>query len=84
MAPARPRAAAIRYEAGEDVAPKVIAKGEGLVAERIVAIAREHDIPIHHDPTVVRALLDVELDQHIPGELYLAVAQVLAFLYRLR
>ena len=78
----RSRAAALSYHPAQDAAPRVVAKGEGHLAERIIALAREHRVPIHHDPTVVRALLEVEIDGLVPPELYLAVAQVLTFLYR--
>jgi flagellar biosynthesis protein len=76
------RAAALRYDRDESPAPRVVARGDGLLAERILAIAREHDIPIHQDPALVEVLSQLDLDEQIPPTLYLAIAEVLAFLYR--
>ncbi len=64
-------------------APTVSAKGWGLVGERIIARARELGIPVREDRFLCAALAQVPLDEEIPEELYLAVAQVLAFVYRL-
>ena len=76
------RAAALRYDRDESPAPRVVACGDGLLAERILAIAREHNIPIHQDPALVNVLAQLDLDEQIPPALYLAIAEVLAFLYR--
>jgi len=76
------RAAALRYDRGESPAPRVVARGDGPIAERILAIAREHNIPIHQDPALVNVLSQLDLDEQIPPALYLAIAEVLAFLYR--
>lgn len=62
-------------------APRITAKGTGLTAERILELAREHDIPLHEDPALVNLLSQVDLGQEIPPALYLAVAQVIAFAY---
>lgn len=75
-------ASALSYEFGVDPAPRVVAQGQGLVAERIVEVARAHGVPIHHDPVIARVLQAVDLNDHVPQELYLAVAQILTFLYR--
>lgn len=77
------KAVAIRYQASEDAAPKVIAKGQGRLAERILEIAREEGIHIQDDPDLVGLLAKLDLDSPIPEELYKAVAEVLAFVYRL-
>jgi flagellar biosynthesis protein FlhB len=78
-------AVAINYHSEEMTAPKVLAKGAHHVAERIVAIARENDIPVIQNIPVARALYrTVEVDQEIPPELYTAIAEVLAFVYRQR
>lgn len=79
----RRRAVALRYDAEQERAPKVVAKGAGLVAEQIIALAKEHGIHIHEDPNLVTILAKLDLDTEIPEELYHAVAQVLAFVYRL-
>lgn len=80
----RPQAVALRYDSQRDNAPKVIAKGQGRWAKQIVRIARQHYVPIHHDPQLVRVLSHLRLDQEIPPQLYQAVAAVLAFLYRVQ
>ena len=66
-----------------DAAPRVVAKGKGLVAEEIIARAREHGIFVHESPELVALLTQVDIDEHIPPQLYLAVAELLAWLYRL-
>lgn len=60
-------------------APRVVAKGGGVVAQRIVETAREHEVPLEEDPALAAALARVELGREIPRELYVAVAHVLAF-----
>lgn len=66
-----------------DAAPRVVAKGKGLVAEEIIARAREHGVYVHESPELVALLTQVDIDEHIPPQLYLAVAELLAWLYRL-
>jgi flagellar biosynthesis protein len=78
----RRRAAALRYVAGETAAPEVVASGEGHLAEKIIAMAREHGIPIHESPDLVRLLTQLPPESAIPVELYRAVAEVIAFLLR--
>lgn len=62
-------------------APKVTAKGEGEIADRIERIARENEIPLYEDPILAQVLSQVELGEEIPRPLYIAVAEVLAFTY---
>jgi len=81
--PHRQRAVALRYRPGEDEAPVVVAKGKGFIAEKIIAIAEKHDIPLYQDPDLVEILSAVDLSAAIPPELYQAVAEVLAFVYRM-
>lgn len=64
-------------------APKVVAKGRGLVAQAIIERAKQHGIFVHESEDLVGLLMKVELDQQIPPQLYLAVAELLAWLYRL-
>jgi len=64
-------------------APKVVAKGRGLVAEAIIARARAAGVYVHDSPELVGLLMQVDLDRHIPPQLYVAVAEVLAWIYRL-
>lgn len=74
-------AAAIRYNGSTDVAPKVTAKGRGVVAEKIIALAKKNDIPIKNDPALVQILCKLEIDEQIPENLYKAVAEILAYVY---
>nr|WP_024821696.1 EscU/YscU/HrcU family type III secretion system export apparatus switch protein [Aminobacterium mobile] len=76
-------AAALSYIPQEDEAPKVVASGEGFVAQNIIKLAREANVPIVEDVALISALMTLELGEEIPVELYEAVAQVLAFLYQL-
>jgi flagellar biosynthesis protein len=66
-----------------DAAPRVVAKGKGLVAEEIIARAREHGVFVHESPELVALLTQVDIDQHIPPQLYQAIAELLAWLYRI-
>ncbi len=66
-----------------DAAPRVVARGKGLIAEQIIARAREHGVYVHESPELVALLTQVDIDQHIPPQLYLAVAELLAWLYRI-
>jgi flagellar biosynthesis protein len=80
--PNRQLAVALAYRSG-DTAPKVVASGRGLIAQAIIERAREHGVSVHESEELVAMLMQVELDQHIPPVLYLAVAELLAWLYRL-
>lgn len=79
----RRRAVALRYEPGSDAAPEVTAKGAGLVADRIVELAKVHGVPIHRDPDLAALLAKVDTGTQIPEHLYRAIAEVLAFVYRI-
>ncbi|MGN6668863.1 MAG: EscU/YscU/HrcU family type III secretion system export apparatus switch protein [Trinickia sp.] len=80
----RKSAAALAYDAkGGDKAPRVVAKGYGLVAEMIIQRAQEAGLYVHRAPEMVSLLMQVDLDSRIPPELYQAVAELLAWLYRL-
>ncbi len=80
--PEKPRrASALRYEGSG--APKVTATGRGLVADRIVEVARENGIPVREDPALAEALASLELDTEIPQDLYTAVAEAIAWAYTL-
>ena len=76
-------AVALRYKKS-DAAPRVIAKGSDLIAELIVEIAREHGVHIAHDPLLVQTLMGFEMGDYIPEEVYEVVAQLLAFVYKLK
>jgi flagellar biosynthesis protein len=73
-------AVALKYSPG-DAAPVVTAKGRGLIAEEIISRAREHGIYVHESAELVALLSQVDLDDHIPPALYVAVAELLAWLY---
>jgi flagellar biosynthesis protein len=77
------KAAALRYDRGRDQAPRVVAKGRGKIAEKIVALAQEHNVPLLEDRNLVQMLEALDVDMEIPAELYKAVAEVLVFVYRL-
>jgi flagellar biosynthesis protein len=78
----RQKAVAIQYNP-EDAAPKIMAKGAGLIAERILENARIADVPLHKDAALAEELTRMDLGASIPPELYEAVAQVLIFINEL-
>jgi len=75
-------AVALQYDKNTDQAPRIVAKGRGLIAEQILALAQENDIVIEANPVLAEALSHVELDDSIPIELYEAVAAVIGFVLR--
>ncbi|WP_305046387.1 EscU/YscU/HrcU family type III secretion system export apparatus switch protein [Geoalkalibacter sp.] len=77
------KAAALRYEPGSGKAPLVVASGRGEVAARILEKAREAGVRIVEDPDLIEILAQVPVGEEIPEELYLAVAEILAFVYRM-
>jgi len=74
-------AIAIEYKHGFDIAPKVMAKGRGDIAEQIIAIARQEGILIHEDKDLVALMSTLDQNDLIPSELYRAVAEILVFVY---
>jgi flagellar biosynthesis protein len=81
-----PRAVALSYDdvdAGRGLAPRVAAAGQGAIAEAIIARAREFGVPVHESAELVAALMHFDLDERIPPALYVAVAEVLTWAYRL-
>jgi flagellar biosynthesis protein len=82
--PYRKQATALVYEPGaREATPRVVAKGYGIVAEMIVQRAKEAGVYVHDSPEMVSMLMQVDLDSHIPPALYQAVAELLAWVYRL-
>ncbi|MFA5172203.1 MAG: EscU/YscU/HrcU family type III secretion system export apparatus switch protein [Sulfuriferula sp.] len=77
-----PSAVALAYQTG-DAAPKVVAKGKGLIAEEIIARAQANGVFVHESKELVALLMQVDLDENIPPNLYRAVAELLAWLYRI-
>jgi flagellar biosynthetic protein FlhB len=77
-------AVAIKYEDSNMHAPKIVAKGAGVIAAKIKEIAKEHNVPVVEDKPIARALFKLELNTFIPEELYVAVAKILAYIYKLK
>ena len=77
------RAIALKYDVKKDRAPKIVASGRGNIAEDILKLAEEHEIPFYEDRTLTDLLGKLHFDEEIPGELYPIVAEVLAFVYQL-
>jgi len=75
-------AVALAY-AGDEAAPRVVAKGRGLVAQAIIERARQHGVYVHESRELVSLLMQIDLDARIPPQLYRAVAELLAWVYRL-
>ena len=80
----RQTAVALGYDQEQDSAPRVLASGHGVIAEKIIAIARAHGVALREDPVLVAALAEVSIDTVIPPELYQLVAEVLAYVYRVQ
>ncbi len=76
-------AVALKYDKNQNNAPKVTAKGKGHVADKIITLAKQNKIPLYKDQGLVQVLEALELNTEIPPELYRAVAEVLAFIYKL-
>ncbi len=76
-------AVALKYRTDQDPAPKITAKGEGLVAERIIALAKENQVPIKEDPDLVQILAQVDINREVPPSIYKVVAELLAFVYKM-
>ena len=77
------KAAAISYDMEKDRAPKVMASGQGLIAEKIIELAREAGIPLQEDPALAEILSKIDPGESIPPETYRAVAEILVFIYKL-
>jgi flagellar biosynthesis protein len=78
-----PKRTAVALHYDEQHAPRITAKGQAALADEIIALAREHGIPLHEDKQLAALLSQLELGSEIPRELYIAVAEVLAFAYML-
>ncbi|WP_050807015.1 EscU/YscU/HrcU family type III secretion system export apparatus switch protein [Acetonema longum] len=74
---------ALKYDKSKDIAPKVVAKGAGFIAEQILTVAQKNAVPVYQNKTLTNVLMAVEIDREVPPELYNAVAEVLAHIYRL-
>lgn len=78
----RPKAAALRYEKGKDSAPRLVAKGQGHIAAKILQLAKDNQIPVHEDPALIEILSKMNLEEQIPGDCYRVVAEILAWIYK--
>lgn len=78
----RLQAAALQYDQERHEAPVIVAKGSSAVAERIIALAKKHDIPLQRDPELLQILMKLEINQEIPENVFHAVAEVLAMVYK--
>jgi len=76
------KAAALRYDTEKENAPRLVAKGDGKIAENIIKIAELNDLPIKKDEDLIELLSNVEIDKEVPDALYKAVAEVFSFVYR--
>lgn len=77
------KAAALKYTPGKGPAPHVTAKGTGLIAEKIIELAIASGVPVKNDPDLVEILSQLDLNEEIPPQLYVVVAELLAYVYRL-
>ena len=77
------KAVSLRYDPPTHDAPIVTAKGQGIIAEKIIELAKTHNIPIKDDPDLVEILSQLELDEQIPPVVYQVVAEIFSFLYHL-
>ena len=80
---AEKKAVALKYDYEKNLAPKVVAKGRGHVAENILEAARKGKVPVYQNKSLVNMLMALELDKEIPAELYTTVAEILAYVYRI-
>jgi len=77
------KAVALKYSPDKGAAPHVSAKGSGLVAEQIISLAQAQGVPVKDDPDLVEVLSKLDLSEEIPAELYVVVAELLAFVYKM-
>lgn len=77
------QAVAIHYDKDKDAAPRVTAKGKGYVADHIINLGKQYSVPVYQNKTLASMLMAVEVDKEIPPELYIAIAEILAYIYRL-
>ena len=78
-----PKAVALKYDRKKDNSPRVIAKGRGEIAKKIIEVAQAHNLQLYEDKNLIQILEALDLETEIPPELYRAVAEVLSFIYRL-
>lgn len=77
------QAVALRYDLEKDTAPRVVAKGKGHTAEHILEAAQKSSVPVYQNKTLVNMLMALDIDREIPPELYKAIAEVMAYVYKM-
>jgi flagellar biosynthesis protein len=75
------KAVALGFDEKQDPAPKVLAQGRGKIAEKIVKIAKENNVPLHRDANLIEVLSVLEINEHIPLEVYSVVAEIFTYIY---
>jgi len=80
--PVKRSALAVEYDKEKDGAPKIVAKGKGAVADKIIDLAKKNDIPLYEDPDLIEILSKLDLGQEIPPEMYKLIAEVLIYVYK--
>jgi len=77
------KAVALKYKVYEDNAPKILAKGKGEIAKKIIEKAKKYDVPLFQNETLANMLLDVDVGEEVPPQMYKAVVEVFVWLYKL-
>ncbi len=77
------KAVALKYDMDRDTAPRVVAKGKGHTAEHILEAAQKSSVPVYQNKTLVNMLMALDIDREIPPELYKAIAEVMAYVYKM-
>lgn len=77
------QAVALKYDSQKDTAPRVVAKGKGHTAEHILETAQKNSVPVYQNKTLVNMLMALDIDREIPPELYKAIAEVMAYVYKM-
>jgi len=77
------KAVALKYDIEEDNAPRIVANGKGELAQKLIKFAREHDIPIRENEDIVDILVQLNIGEDIPPQLYEVIAEILSFIYNL-
>jgi flagellar biosynthesis protein len=80
--PKKKSALAVHYDKAADSAPKIVAKGKGAIAEKIIDLAKQNNIPLYEDPDLIEVLSKLDLGAEIPPELYKLIAEVLVYVYK--
>jgi flagellar biosynthesis protein len=80
--PPKKTAIAVHYDKESDTAPKIVAKGKGSIADKIIDLARKNEIPLYEDKDLIEVLSKLDLGQEIPAEMYKLIAEVLVYVYR--